>query len=312
MKVGVILNPVAGGGWLKRQLPKIEAALTRHFGEFTLRETQESGDAVRLAREFAAEGFDLVIAAGGDGTGSEIADGLLSFQEETGEAAPALGIVPSGTGIDFARGLGLTSDFEKALERIATTPVRAVDAGRVSFVDNEGRLATRHFLNISSAGLSGATTRAVDRDRKKGRMSAKLLFLWSTVREFLRYDFQTVGVIIDDGEPVEARVALVAVCNGRFFGGGMMIAPDAELEDGLFDIVIVRAAGKLGLIWDLHLLYGGRHRNHHAISILRGSKVSIEAVGGPENVALVEVDGEPIGRIPARFEMLRGALKLKA
>lgn len=312
MKVGVILNPVAGGGWLKRQLPKIKAALKKHFGDFTMRETQEGGDAVRLAREFAADGYDLVIAAGGDGTGSEIAGGLLIYQEETGKAAPALGIVPSGTGIDFARGLDLTADFEKALARMASAPTRTIDAGRVSFVDDEGRLATRHFLNISSAGLSGATTRAVDRDRRKGRMPAKLLFLWCTVREFLRYDFQTVRITIDDHDPIEARVALVAVCNGRFFGGGMMVAPDAELDDGLFDIVIVRAAGKLGLIWDLRLVYGGKHRNHHAISILRGSSVAIEPAGGTENDALLEVDGEPIGRIPARFEILRGALQLRA
>lgn len=311
MKVGVILNPIAGGGWLKRQLPKIEAALTRHFGSFTLRETEQSSDAVKLAREFAAEGFDLVIAAGGDGTGSEVADGLLGFQEETGQQAPALGIVPCGTGIDFARGLGLTTDYEKTLATIAAAPVRAIDAGRVSFVDDEGRLHSRHFLNISSAGLSGATTRAVGRDRKKGRMSAKLLFLWCTVREFVRYNFQTVRVKVDDTEPFEATMALVAVCNGRFFGGGMMIAPDAELDDGTFDIVVVRAAGKLGLIWDLRLLYGGHHRNHHAITIQRGKSVSIEPVSGPANIALVEVDGEPIGQIPARFEMLPGALRLK-
>lgn len=311
MKVGVILNPIAGGGWLKRQLPKIEAALVRHFGAFALRETEQNGDAVRLAREFAAEGFDLVIAAGGDGTGSEVADGLLSYQEETGKPAPALGIVPSGTGIDFARGLGLTTDYEKTLARIAAAPERLIDAGRVSFVDDEGRLHSRHFLNISSAGLSGATTRAVDRDRKKGRMSAKLLFLWCTVREFLRYDFQTVRVTVDDSAPIEATVALVAVCNGRFFGGGMMIAPDAALDDGMFEIVVVRAAGKLGLIWDLRLLYGGRHRNHHAITMQRGKTITIEPVGGAGNIALVEVDGEPIGQIPARFEMLPGALRLK-
>lgn len=311
MKVGIILNPIAGGGWLKRQLPKIEAALARHFGTFTLRETEESGDAVRLAREFAAEGFDLIIAAGGDGTGSEVADGLLSYQEESGQPAPALGIVPSGTGIDFARGLGLTTDYEKTLARIAAAPLRTIDAGRVSFIDDEGRLASRHFLNISSAGLSGATTRAVDRDRKKGRMSAKLLFLWCTVREFVRYSFQTVRLTIDGAKPFDARVALVAVCNGRFFGGGMMIAPDAALDDKAFDVVVVRAAGKLGLIWDLRLLYGGHHRDHHAITIQRGASVVVEPAGGEENVALIEVDGEPIGRIPARFEMLPAALKLK-
>lgn len=313
LKVGVILNPIAGGGWLRRQLPDIEAVLTRHFGSFVLRETELSGDAVRLAREFAVEEFDLVIAAGGDGTGSEVADGLLSYQEETGKAAPALGIVPSGTGIDFARGLGLTTDYEATLARIAAAPVRDIDVGRVSFVDDEGRLHSRHFLNISSAGLSGATTRAINRDKKKGRMSAKALFFWHTVVQFLRYKIQTVRVKVDGTEPFEARVALVAVCNGRFFGGGMMIAPDAALDDGEFDIVVVRASGKAGLIRDLRLVYGGRHRNHHAITIQRGKSVNMEpVVGGPENAALVEVDGEPIGRIPARFELLPKALRLKS
>jgi diacylglycerol kinase (ATP) len=107
-------------------------------------------------------------------------------------------------------------------------------------------------------------------------------------------------------------MALVAVANGRFFGGGMMIAPDADPTDGQFDIVIVRAAGKLKLIWDIRLLYGGRHRNHPAITILRGRKVVVEPLGDAEaNAALVDVDGEAPGRIPAMFEILPGALKLR-
>ncbi|MER8762126.1 MULTISPECIES: diacylglycerol kinase family protein [unclassified Mesorhizobium] len=311
MKVAVVLNPIAGGGRLKRHWPEVAASLKRHFGDFELRETQAEGDAERLALDLAAIGFELVIAAGGDGTASEVADGLLKAFRESGRTAE-LGLLPCGTGIDFARGLGLSNNVDLTLKRIAEAKPRKVDAGCISYVDDHGALASRHFINIASLGLSGATDRAVNADRRKGKVSAKALFYWRTVWEFLRYRFQEVAITIDDGAPVEARMALVAVANGKFFGGGMMIAPDAELNDGEFDIVILRAAGKLKLIWDIRLLYGGRHRNHPAITILRGKKVVVEPLGDVQkNAALIDVDGESPGRIPATFEILPGALTLR-
>lgn len=310
MKVGVVLNPVAGGGRLKRDWPRVAAALKRHFGTFDLRETLAAGDAERLALDFAAGGCGLVIAAGGDGTASEVADGLLQAAGENGRTAE-LALLPCGTGIDFARGLGLPRDLDALVERIATAKGRAVDAGRISYVDDSGALASRHFINIASAGLSGATDRAVNADKRKGRVSAKALFYWRTVAEFARYRFQDVRITVDGQPPVKARVALVAVANGKFFGGGMMVAPDAVLDDGRFDIVILRAANKAKLIWDLRLVYGGRHRNHPAITMLRGCKVTVEPLGDAADAALVDVDGESPGRIPATFEMLPGALTLR-
>ncbi|MER9253260.1 diacylglycerol kinase family lipid kinase [Mesorhizobium sp. M0598] len=311
LKVAVVLNPIAGGGRLKRHWPEVAASLKRHFGDFELRETQAEGDAERLALDLAAIGFELVIAAGGDGTASEVADGLLKAFRESGRTAE-LGLLPCGTGIDFARGLGLSNNVDLTLKRIAEAKPRKVDAGCISYVDDHGALASRHFINIASLGLSGATDRAVNADKRKGKVSAKALFYWRTVWEFLRYRFQEVAITVDDGAPVEARMALVAVANGKFFGGGMMIAPDAELNDGEFDIVILRAAGKLKLIWDIRLLYGGRHRNHPAITILRGKKVVVEPLGDVQkNAALIDIDGESPGRIPATFEILPGALTLR-
>jgi diacylglycerol kinase (ATP) len=308
MTVGIILNPVAGGGRLKRRWPEIAALVGRHFGDFEMRETQAAGDAALLARDFAASGKTLVIAAGGDGTASETADGLLS---EGGDRTE-LGLLPCGTGVDFCRGLGLGDDPGVAVRHLATTIGRRIDAGRITYVDDHGALASRHFINIAGLGMSGATDRAVNADKRKGRMSGKTLFLWRTVVEFMRYRFQDVRITVDDGEPVEARIALVAVANGRYFGGGMMIAPDAELDDGLFDIVILRAASKFGLILDLRLLYGGRHRGHKAITILRGRKVVVEPLGDlAANRALVDIDGESPGRIPAIFEILPRALTLR-
>ncbi|WP_410000524.1 diacylglycerol/lipid kinase family protein [Mesorhizobium sp. SP-1A] len=309
--MGVILNPVAGGGGLERERPRLVSALKRHFGEVELRETQACGDAERLALDFAVDGFGLVIAAGGDGTASEVADGLLQAADE-GCGAAELGLIPCGTGIDFARGLGLPQDLDALVRRIAEAKGRKIDAGRISYVDDHGALASRHFINIASLGLSGATDRAVNADKRKGRVSAKALFYWRTVAEFVRYRFQNVRIAIDEGEPFEARMALVAVANGRYFGGGMMVAPDAALDDGQFEIVILKAAGKLGLIRDIRLVYGGQHRNHPAITILRGRKVTVEPIGdGEENAALVDIDGESPGRIPAMFEMLPGALTLR-
>lgn len=309
--MGVVLNPVAGGGRLKRHWPEVAASLKKHFGDVDLRETQASGDAERLAIDLAVNGCELVIAAGGDGTTSEVADGLLQAFAETCRKTE-LALLPCGTGIDFARGLKLPRGIDATLRHIAESKARAIDAGRISYVDDHGALASRHFINIASLGLSGATDRAVNADKRKGRVSAKALFFWRTVAEFIRYRFQEVSISVDDGAPIEAKMALVAVANGRFFGGGMMIAPDAELDDGQFDIVILRAAGKLGLIRDIRLLYGGRHRNHPAITILRGRKVVVEPLGDKDkNGALVDIDGESPGRIPATFEMLPGALALR-
>jgi YegS/Rv2252/BmrU family lipid kinase len=311
LKVGVILNPVAGGGRLKHDLPRVAALLKKHFGEFELRETQAAGDAERLAIDLAMHGCELVIAAGGDGTASEVADGLLQAHEET-KRVTELALLPCGTGIDFARGLSLPRNLDALLKHISQTKGRKVDAGRISYIDDHGALASRHFINIASLGLSGVTDRAVNADKRKGRVSAKALFYWRTVAEFVRYRFQTVRITVDDGKPVEVSIALVAVANGRFFGGGMMIAPDADLNDGLFDIVILKAASKLQLIWDLRLVYSGRHRNHPAITIVRGRKVLVEPVGSAAtNGALVDIDGESPGRVPATFEMLPDALTLR-
>ncbi|MEO5326542.1 diacylglycerol kinase family lipid kinase [Mesorhizobium sp. CC13] len=311
MKLGVVRNPVAGGGRLGAHWAEVAAALSDRFDDVEFRETGEPGDGAVLARDLVALGCEVVVAAGGDGTISEVADGILQMQAETGRSA-VLGVLPCGTGLDFARGLGIPVDAKSAVDRIADGFDRVIDAGRISFVEDHGRLASRHFVNIASLGMSGATVRAVNNDRRRGRVSAKALFFWRTVTEFLRYRFQDVRITIDDGAPVEAKVALVAVANERFFGGGMMIAPDAVPDDGLFDIVILRAASKLQLIFDIRLLYGGRHRNHPAITILRGRKVTVEPLGDPlANAALVDIDGESPGHIPATYEMVPRALTVR-
>ena len=245
-----------------------------------------------------------MIAAGGDGTIGAVADGLLKSVLPR-DGLPRFAILPCGTGSDFARSFGIAGRPRETVARIAQGKERLIDAGRVSFVDDAGGAAMRHFINISSLGLSGATSRAVNSAKRADKASGQLLFLWHTVRELVRYRFQDVRITVDDASPFDARIAVAAAANGRFFGGGMMIAPNAELDDGLFDFVIFKGAAKLTLIKDLRLLYSGSHIGHPAISILRGRRFYVEPLDGSAlNSALIDIDGELPGSIPAVFEIL--------
>lgn len=311
MKVGVVVNPVAGSGRMKALWPEIHGALGDHFSDLHVVNTDAPGDAAGIARDFALDGMHLVIAVGGDGTVSETVDGLLQARESGGPAAE-LGIMPVGTGSDLARGLGIGGSVSALARRIAEARARPVDAGRVAFIDDHGALHTRHFINIASLGVSGPTDRAVNAAKSSQRMSGKMIFLWHTVRELIRYRFQQVRITVDEGEPVEATIALVACANGRYFGGGMMIAPDAATSDGLLEVIVVRGVSKLKLIADLRLVYSGAHKRLGSCIFMRGRKITVEPLGdGLANGALLDIDGESPGRIPATFEILPSAIKVR-
>jgi diacylglycerol kinase (ATP) len=310
VKIGVVLNPVAGAGRASQLWPQFEAEIRCQLGDFTLMNTERPEDAVLFARQLAEQGCDLVIASGGDGTIGETVDGLLK-SGLAAEALPRFAILPCGTGSDFARSIGMTGTPREMTARIAAGKVREIDAGRVTFVDDEGRAAVRHFINIASFGLSGPTSRAVNRAKRSGKASGKLLFMWHTIRELIRYRFQDVRISVDGAPAIEARIAVAAAANGRFFGGGMMIAPQAELDDGFLCLVIFRGAAKLRLIKDMRLLYTGSHISHPAVTILRGRKITVEPAGDPAlNTAQLDVDGESPGSIPATFDVLHKAIRV--
>ena len=310
MKRAVILNPVAGGGKALLHWQEYKRELERQIGEFELNITSGPNKAVKIAQGLAMNGCDLIVAAGGDGTISEVADGIL---RASGNAVSntKLGILPCGTGSDLARSLRLDGDSVASVARLARGKTFLADAGRVSFCDFSGKQDQRHFINVASLGLSGPTAQAVNATRRSGKAPGKLVFLAQTVLELLKYRFQTVRVTVDEAETIEATIALVAAGNARYFGGGMMIAPDADMEDGLLDVVIFRGGSKLGLIRDLRLLYTGDHKNHRLVTILRGRRILVEPGGDVSfNTALVDVDGEAPGTIPAVFEILPKAIRI--
>lgn len=307
MAVGVVVNPTAGGGRLSSVWPELRRMLEAKLGPLSVLETRRTGEGRDLAARHVREGAALVIAAGGDGTANEVVDGLL-----LAGGGPELGVISVGTGRDFIRTLGGVSDPRAAIEAIGSGRTRRVDAGRVTFRDDDGNTGVRHFLNVASLGVSGPTVRAVNHSKQDHAVHGRISFYYHTIMELLKYRPQDVRVTFDDGEVIDVRTALVVAANGRYFGSGMMIAPDALIDDGLFDVLVYRAEGKLRMVLDFNTIYRGAHVSLPRVTIKRCRWFDVEPRGGTENAAILEVDGESPGRIPARFEVMPGALTLRA
>jgi diacylglycerol kinase (ATP) len=303
MSIGIVVNPAAGGGRLGAVWPELRRLLEARLGPVSVLETRHAGEGRDLAAQHVRNGAALVIAAGGDGTANEVVDGLL-----LAGGGPELGVISVGTGRDFIRTLGGHKELAAVVEAIGSGRTRRIDAGRVSFTADDGTTASRHFLNVASLGVSGPTVRAVNRSKQGRAVHGKAAFYWHTIVELLKYRPQDVRLRFDDGETIEVTTALVVAANGRYFGSGMMIAPDASIDDGLLDALIYRAEGKLRMVLDFNLIYRGAHVSLPRVRIKKCRWFEVEPVG---EAAILEVDGESLGRIPARFEVLPGALTLR-
>ena len=299
----VIVNPKSRGGATGRRWPAIEAKLRDALGAIEIERTRGPRDAERIAREGVRAGAEVVIAAGGDGTTSEVVAGILGAG--LGSYAE-LALLPLGTGGDLARGLGLAGSLDDAIVRIANGKSRPIDAGRATFTTRDGRELTTHFINIASLGVSGLVTQLVNDAPKTfgGRVS----FFLGTVRAIARWRAVPVTLRLDGAVVHEGPLHLAAVANGRYFGGGMHVAPAARFDDGVFDLVVFRGEGGKGrLLRKFPLIYSGRHLALDEVTQHRG--VVVEASSDAE--LWLEIDGEPLGRAPARFECLPGALRLR-
>ncbi len=303
----LVLNPRAGAGAAADRLPKLRAALEEGGARFEVALTEGPRDATRIVREALSRGVAGVAVVGGDGTMNEAVNGF--FDEDGRAIAPDawLGPLPCGTGGDFRRTLGISTRIGPMVTRMLWARPRRIDVGWLTFVDHEGKTAQRAFLNIASFGMSGLIVRLVNEGPKW--MGAKPSFLLGTYRGIARYQNQRVRVTLDDGEPREAPLLTVAVANARYFGGGMKVAPQAEIDDGLFDVVTLEMS-PLECVKLTASIYRGAHLQHPGVSCVRARRVRAEPVDAGERV-LIDLDGEGPGALPATFEIRPQALLLR-
>lgn len=294
----VIVNPASRGGAGGRDWPSAASALKSHFGAFERRFTERPAHATEIARDEARAGRRLLVTFGGDGTISETARGILDAGPAGSECV--LGVLPHGTGGDFIRSLAMPRRLADAAEALRDGKTVAIDVGRATFSDGSERC----FVNSASFGLSGEVAHRVNRSKKSGISYAR-----HTVSSTLRFDFPEVRLRWNDTER-RLRITSVSLHNGRFFGGGMKMAPAADLSDGELEMILVRKMSPLKLLSRAPLMYWGAHLGtaeleHRSITTLEASPVD------PDRVLPVEADGESPGQLPARFGIDPGVLRLR-
>jgi len=301
----VIVNPKSQAGRLGKRWAELADTIGRVF-PFDEAVTQAAGDATRLAREALKAGAERVVAIGGDGTINEVVNGF--FDEQGAPVAPnaAFALIPFGTGGDFRRTMNIPQEIGDAAAVIKANHRKKIDVGKLELTTASGAKQLRMFANIASFGVSGVVDRLVNESGKKfGRLS----FAVATARATWSYKNQRVQLIFDGNanDRVEATINTVAVANGRYFGGAMKVAPDAEVDDGLFDVIAMGDLGFGDLLKSGRRLYKGTHLSMDKVTTRRARVVEAEAVD-PGAVVELDVDGESPGRLPARFELVPGAL----
>jgi YegS/Rv2252/BmrU family lipid kinase len=292
-----LVNPASDNGRTGRRWPELahRAALLGLEGETVF--SERPGHLIELAGAAVDGGARLVVAVGGDGTVNEVINGVAQRDVD-------LGTIPLGTGMDFGRTYGLATRFEDAVRVILAANTRTIDAGRVSYRTWAGAEATRWFGNVGTVGMSGAVAQRVNGMSKA--LGGRLTFFYGLTRVFLSWKNTEVTVSLDDGER-RGLMHDVIVANGRWHGGGMMLAPAAEPDDGVFDVVLIGDVSKLDFLTTAPKIYKGRHVTHPKVEVLRSARVTVDAA----RHLPIEVEGEQVGTTPAQFEVVPGALRVR-
>ena len=302
-KICIVVNPVSANKTTAREWPLFEKVLSDAGFEFEAVLTEYPGHAAELTRKALKLGYNTIMSVGGDGTMNEVVNGFFENDRLIDENS-RLVVFSRGTGCDFVRSLGINRNIEDLLAILKRNREKQIDVGRLSLVRAEGNMPARYFLNVADTGIGAETANRVNMHSK--RLSGFLSFMLGTLSTVVLYKNQNFEVVIDDKIHLNGIMNSVIVANGKFFGGGMMVAPDAVLDDGVFDIIILGNLSKYDIIKSFPLIYKGKHMNHPKLKYYRGSKVKVTSGGK----GLIEADGEIPGRADAVFELMPKALKI--
>ncbi|MGE5633279.1 MAG: diacylglycerol/lipid kinase family protein [Caulobacteraceae bacterium] len=304
-KMFVVVNPVSANKTTKKEWPEFEKKLKESGYSFDIAFTEYPEHATELTRKAINQGYRTIMSVGGDGTMNEVLNGFFDENGISAEDA-RLVVFSRGTGCDFIKSLGIKKGIEDLLGVLERNSCKKLDVGRIKFVGRNGSLKTRYFLNVADIGIGAETANRVNMHSKILR--GFLSFLIGAVATIVLYRNKPFNILIDDNMVLTGRMNSVIVANGKYFGGGMMVAPEASMEDGVFDIITFGDLGKLDLIKSFPLIYSGKHLSHPKVKLHKGSKVKVTC----GRKALLEIDGELPGSPDAEFEILTKILNVIA
>jgi len=310
--VHVIVNPFSARGKTGERWHLLKEIIRHHFKEYKYIFTEKPMQATHIVRDLLKDGADLIIGVGGDGTLNEITNGY--FHHDSHHAInheASISIIPSGTGSDFIRFLKIPRDFHKCIELIRNSTAKKFDVGKITYgiTGPESLRHSNYFINVSDFGLGAEVIKTLSfvPSGKRGALSYYKGLL-STIR---RYRSKTVRIVLDDKEEITGKFLIGAVANGRIFGGGMYIAPDAMPDDGFFDLVLIDDMSRLEIILDSRHLYSGKINRHPKVHIKRAKNIKIFAVNENEGPVNIEYDGEMGENIPVEYQLIERGVNFK-
>ena len=292
----VIINPTGGRGMAGKMVPEIRKRLGAKAEGWIWQFTKKRGDAEAMARQAALAHTPLVVSVGGDGTLHEVVNGVLGTET-------VVGLIPFGTGNDFARAFGLQGDLDAACRAVTEGVVKQIDVG---VIEGQGTEGPRHFLVLSGAGFDARTAQMVNNGIRG--LSGPLAYVWGAILTLKDFQPFALTLTLDSEPPRTVQAMFVSFANVETTGGGMKIAPGAKPDDGCLDICLVEKVSKLTLLYQLSQVFSGRHTLHPAVSMLRAQSLAINA--DPPQPLLI--DGEVCGTTPATVRLLPGALRFMA
>ncbi len=289
MQVLVIVNPVAGK--TSKYWPAIKRELKEMEYDFDFQFTEERGHATSIAAE--ANGVDVIVSVGGDGTLNEIVNGIVGSDI-------TISVIPTGTGNDFVKSADLFTDCITATRNIFSENIRQIDMGSVTYDGGK-----RYFIGVAGMGFDGLVSKTTSSVNKP--KAGTIPYLLGILKHLAEYKSVEVTLTIDE-VTLEQKVMFVDVANGKYVGCGMTIAPHAEVDDGLFDVIVIGDFGRIESLIRLPTLYRGTHLSNSRVGFFRGEHVELHS----EKPLSIHVEGEYIGQTPATFAIHKKALKVRA
>lgn len=295
-----IINPTSGGGSSGKTWAQARAFIESSLGNFSFEFTGGKGHGIELARR-ASDKAKKIIAIGGDGTISEIVSGII----QSGNKNIELGVLNLGTGGDFCRTLQISSNINKGIERLKNGIATETDIGSITYIGNNNKSEERYFINIAGCGMAGEVVRTINKSKK---LFGSFSYYLSSVQNLFSYKNKKLLISFDDGEPKEFVAVTVAVCNGKYFGGGMQISPNSEISDGLLNITIIGDWNIFEKILYSSKLYGNKIIKVPKVYSFLAKKIEIKN-SDDESPAFIDSDGEDVGIIPMTVKIIPKAVK---
>ena len=302
-KTVFVVNPHSGNEKTGREWPRIRKLAEEILGPFEAHITTGPDDATVLTRNSLRGGAEVIVCVGGDGTLNEVINGFFDDNGPIHKDA-ILGFLPNGTGCDFPRSFSVSSETKLALESIRNSSTQTIDLGRIRFKNHQGNPSIRYFHNITSCGLGGEVVERVNKTSKA--CGPFLTFIAATLTSLFKYKTKTITFRIDNHEELTRDVLHIAVANGRYQGGGMLVAPDALFNDCLLDVTVIDSMSIPLVFRRLPNLYNGKIKRIPQVSITTAKKVSLFS----DQHVLIDIDGEQPGVLPADVEIVPAAIKI--